>query len=107
MTKKSKFSEMSNPMTNNPAEQFISVPTTESPTAPKKKVGRPKSQRETKQNVTITLYPSVYEDIKKLAQINGTSASSLIGEICEEFIANNKEDIRQFEKIFGARWGNK
>ena len=91
--KKNRFSNMNKP-TINPAEHFISS------AQPKPKVGRPPKTTETKQSVTLTLLPSVYQDIQKLAKISGTSASALIGELCEKYIEDNPELMELHDKVF-------
>ena len=44
------------------------------------KKGRPKENRETKKRVSLSVLPSLYEDIQKIAYVQRRSISDLIGE---------------------------
>ncbi|MGO4938359.1 hypothetical protein ACTQ54_12275 [Fundicoccus sp. Sow4_H7] len=79
---------------NNPAETFI---TREHPAT----VGRPKSKGETKDKRTnLLFYPSVYEDLRKIATMKQTSVNDLINTLAEEFIEQEQDAIEMYDKVF-------
>ena len=43
--------------------------------------GRPKEDRELKKRISLSVLPSVYEDIQKIAYVQRRSVSELIGEL--------------------------
>lgn len=55
----------------------------------KKKVGRPKLNRETKKRFTLTLLPSNYDNAMKIANNEGKSMSELVDELLEKYIKKN------------------
>lgn len=47
--------------------------------------GRPKEDRELKKRISLSVLPSVYEDIQKIAYVQRRSVSELIGELLEGY----------------------
>lgn len=45
--------------------------------------GRPKEERELKKRISLSVLPSLYEDIQKIAYVQRCSVSELIGELLE------------------------
>lgn len=89
----------------NPALQFISVPKPtfmdmlEQPEKTKK--GRPVSKEETKsKRLNLLMFPSVCEDIAKIATMKRSSTNDLIHSILQEYIKDNQELIRRYEDVF-------
>lgn len=90
----------------NPALQFIRVPEPEEsiPVKPEKtntKKGRPVSKEETKsKRLNLLMFPSVCEDIAKIATMKRSSTNDLIHSILQEYIKDNQELIRKYEDVF-------
>ena len=61
------------------------------------KKGRPKEDRETKKRVSLSVLPSLYEDIQKIAYVQRRSVSDIISELMEEYRAKNIASISEFE----------
>ena len=61
------------------------------------KKGRPKENRETKKRVSLSVLPSLYEDIQKIAYVQRRSVSDIISELMEEYRAKNIASISEFE----------
>ena len=55
-----------------------------------KKVGRPRLNQERKKTVAITVYPSSYNDLKKIAYVDRQSTSEVIGNLIEQYIKENE-----------------
>ncbi len=61
--------------------------------------GRPKEGREIKKRVSLSVLPSLYEDIQKIAYVQRRSISDLIGDLMEQFRAAHREELAEYEKI--------
>lgn len=62
--------------------------------------GRPKEEgRELKKRISLSVLPSVYEDIQKITYVQRRSVSELIGELMEEYRVEHEADIRGYEDI--------
>lgn len=62
--------------------------------------GRPKEEgRELKKRISLSVLPSVYEDIQKITYVQRRSVSELIGELMEEYRVEHEADIREYEDI--------
>ena len=61
--------------------------------------GRPKEDRETKKRVSLSVLPSLYEDIQKIAYVQRRSVSNIMSELMERYRAENVESISEFEVI--------
>ncbi len=60
------------------------------------KKGRPKEDRETKKRVSLSVLPSLYKDIQKIAYVQRRSVSELIGELLEEYRAEHEADVQAY-----------
>ena len=64
--------------------------------------GRPKEDRELKKRISLSVLPSVYEDIQKIAYVQRRSVSELIGELLEgaraHFLRGWLSEAVQFER---------
>ena len=63
------------------------------------KKGRPKEDREIKKRVSLSVLPSLYEDIQKIAYVQRKSASELVALIMEEYRRKHEEDLAEYERL--------
>lgn len=61
--------------------------------------GRPKEERELKKRISLSVLPSVYEDIQKIAYVQRCSVSELIGELLEGYRTEHKAEIQRYREI--------
>ena len=61
--------------------------------------GRPKEGRETKKRVSLSVLPSLYEDIQKIAYVQRRSVSDIMSELMEGYRSENVASISEFEVI--------
>lgn len=61
--------------------------------------GRPKENREKKKNVTFSVLPSLYEDIKKIAYVQRRSFSEVVAELLEQYRQVHKDIISEYERV--------
>lgn len=61
--------------------------------------GRPKEDRELKKRISLSVFPSVYEDIQRIAYVQRRSASELVGDILEKYREEHKDVLREYENI--------
>ena len=61
--------------------------------------GRPKADRELKKRISLSVLPSVYEDIQKIAYVQRRSVSELIGELLEGYRVEHKAEIQRYGEI--------
>ena len=73
--------------------------------------GRPKEDRElkkrisadyerrVKKRISLSVLPSVYEDIQKIAYVQRRSVSELIGELLEGYRVEHKAEIQRYGEI--------
>lgn len=62
--------------------------------------GRPKEEdRELKKRISLSVLPSLYEDIQKIAYVQRRSVSELIGELLEGYRAEYETDIQRYEDL--------
>ena len=63
------------------------------------KKGRPKETRETKKRVSLSLFPSIYEDIQKIAYVQRRSASDLVGKLLERYRGKHEAELAEYEAL--------
>lgn len=63
------------------------------------KKGRPKEDRELKKRVSLSVLPSLYEDIQKIAYVQRRSISDVVGDLMEQFRAGHDEELAEYRKI--------
>lgn len=85
------------PVTVQPEENTTET-ATEQPTTPVKKKGRPKSNKETKIHLGVAIYPSLKEDISKIAWMKRMSTSELICAVMESYVQKNREFINDYDR---------
>lgn len=62
--------------------------------------GRPKEEgRELKKRISLSVLPSLYEDIQKIAYVQRRSVSELIGELLEGYRAEHEADIQRYGNL--------
>ena len=69
------------------------------PEAANGKKGRPKEERETKKRVSLSVLPSLYEDIQKIAYVQRRSISDVVGDLMEQFREGHEEELAEYRKI--------
>lgn len=67
--------------------------------APGGKKGRPKADRETKKRVSLSVLPSLYEDIQKIAYVERRSTSDLVAELLEQYRDAHGQELAEYETI--------
>ncbi len=61
--------------------------------------GRPREDRELKKRISLSVFPSVYEDIQKIAYVQRKSTSELVGDILEKYRREHLDALREYENI--------
>lgn len=61
--------------------------------------GRPKEDREIKKRVSLSVMPSLYGDIQKIAYVQRKSVSELLSEMMERYREGHFEALQEYEKI--------
>lgn len=61
--------------------------------------GRPKEDRELKKRISLSVLPSLYEDIQKIAYVQRKSVSDVIGELMEQYRNEYINDVCEYDKI--------
>lgn len=69
------------------------------PEAHSTKKGRPKEERETKKRVSLSVLPSLYEDIQKIAYVQRRSVSEIVAEQLEKFRDHHMEAVAEYERL--------
>ena len=69
--------------------------------------GRPKEDREIKKRVSLSVLPSLYEDIQKIAYVQRRSISDVVGDLMEQFRAGHEEELAEYRKIVKKGQSNK
>lgn len=65
------------------------------------KRGRPKEDREIKKRVSLSVLPSLYEDIQKIAYVQRRSISDIVGDQLMQYREKCGEALLEYEKIDG------
>ena len=60
--------------------------------------GRPRADRELKKRISLSVLPSLYDDIQKIAYVQRRSVSELMSAMMEEYRAQHNMDILEYEK---------
>lgn len=61
--------------------------------------GRPRADRELKKRISLSVLPSLYDDIQKIAYVQRRSVSELMSAMMEEYRAQHNMDILEYEKL--------
>ena len=65
--------------------------------------GRPKEDRELKKRISLSVLPSLYDDIQKIAYVQRRSTSELVALIMAEYRGQHKAEIAEYERLKNAR----
>ena len=63
--------------------------------------GRPKENRELKKRISLSVLPSLYEDIQKIAYMQRKSTSEAVQEMMEEYRQRNIRKLREYDQLQG------
>ena len=63
--------------------------------------GRPKENRELKKRISLSVLPSMYEDIQKIAYMQRKSTSAAVQEMMEEYRKRNIRKLREYDQLQG------
>lgn len=61
--------------------------------------GRPKEDRELKKRISLSVFPSLYEDIQKIAYVQRKNASAIVSEMMEKYRAEHEKELKEYESI--------
>lgn len=61
--------------------------------------GRPKEDRELKKRISLSVFPSVYEDIQKIAYVQRRSVSELLSAMMEEYRGSHTAELAEYEDL--------
>lgn len=64
--------------------------------------GRPKENRELKKRVSLSLRPSVYEGIQKIAYVDRKSVSELVEDMMEDYQKRHSDKLEEFRELQGV-----
>jgi len=66
---------------------------------PGAKKGRPKENRETKKRVSLSVLPSLYEDIQKIAYVQRRSVSDVIECLLVKYREDYSAELNEYERL--------
>lgn len=72
---------------------------------PSTRKGRPKENRETKKRVSLSVLPSLYEDIQRIAYVQRRSTSDLVASILEQYREKHGMELAEYETIKKGQGG--
>ena len=61
--------------------------------------GRPKEDRELRKRVRLSVLPSLYEDIQKIAYVERRSVSELLSDLMLQYRDQQKSALSEYEKV--------
>lgn len=61
--------------------------------------GRPKEDRELRKRVSLSVLPSLYEDIQKIAYVERRSVSELLSDLMVQYRDQQKSALSEYEKV--------
>lgn len=73
------------------------------PEEPDERKGRPREDRETKKRVSLSVLPSLYEDIQKIAYVQRRSTSDLVAMLLEQYRGEHRSELTEYETIMRGR----
>ena len=77
--------------------KFVEQPPVEAASSGRR--GRPKEDRELKKRISLSVLPSLYEDIQKIVYVQRKSVSDVVGELMEQYRDEHKIALAEYEKI--------
>lgn len=57
------------------------------------------AKRETKKRISLAVYPSLYENLQKIAFVNRRSASDVISELIAGYVSANADKLAEYVEI--------
>ena len=72
----------------------------DTPTAPSASTGsrgRPKVDRELKKRISLSVLPSLYDDIQKIAYVQRRSVSELLSAMMEDYRGSHAAELAEYE----------
>ncbi len=61
--------------------------------------GRPKEDRELKKRISLSVLPSLYDDIQKIAYVQRRSVSELMSAMMEEYRGSHAAELAEYKEI--------
>ena len=61
--------------------------------------GRPKEDRELRKRVSLSVLPSLYEDIQEIAYVERRSVSELLSDLMLQYREQQKSALSEYEKV--------
>ena len=61
--------------------------------------GRPKEDRELKKLISLSVLPSLYDDIQKIAYVQRRSVSELLSAIMEEYRGSHAAELDEYDSL--------
>ena len=61
--------------------------------------GRPKEDRELKKRISLSVLPSLYDDIQKIAYVQRRSVSELLSAMMEEYRGSHAAELAEYEEV--------
>lgn len=61
--------------------------------------GRPKADRELKKRISLSVLPSLYDDIQKIAYVQRRSVSELLSAMMEDYRGNHAAELAEYDKL--------
>lgn len=61
--------------------------------------GRPKEDQELRKRVSLSVLPSLYEDIQKIAYVERRSVSELLSDLMLQYRDQQKSALSEYEKV--------
>lgn len=77
--------------------KFVEQPSVEAVSSGRR--GRPKENRELKKRISLSVIPSLYEDIQKIAYIQRKSTSEVVENMMKEYRKKYSDRLEEFEKL--------
>lgn len=79
--------------------KMVDAPAPTAPTSATTGRGRPKAKRELKKRISLSVLPSLYEDIQRIAYVERRSASELVAAIMEQYRADHTAELDEYKII--------
>ena len=61
--------------------------------------GRPKEDRELKKRISLSVLPSLYDDIQKIAYVQRRSVSELLSAMMEEYRGSHAAELEEYDSL--------
>lgn len=63
--------------------------------------GRPKAEHEIKKRISLSILPSLYEQVQKIAYVERQSVSEVVAGCLLDYIEAHKDKLEEYKKIAG------